>query len=329
MSFGINKNVGAHVERPLVSVLCPTYNAEKFIKATLDSMAKQSYSNMEIVISDDCSTDSTLDIIQDYLKNSQLNVVLNVNPVNLGITPNCNKALSLCTGKYIAFFAGDDLMYQMKIDAQVELMQSDNDCTISYHAVDVLDGDNQNKKLFTTELSGQSYGSFVDIITRGGFVGVCSVMVRADAIPGGGYSESLPKVSDWLMTIEVALRGKVLKLDGVHGGYLRHSKGASRQTFETLWEIRGTLDFLKNRYNDNALICKAANVGYRRILIGEIARLFLTGNRLRLLELKKDHMRNQPILSVVWSLVYIMVLLGMNRLKWVKRLYNSISAVAK
>jgi glycosyltransferase involved in cell wall biosynthesis len=329
MTFSTDKTSLEISETPLVSVLCPTYNAEKYIKATLDSLASQTYSNIEVILSDDCSTDSTVDIIQNYLKDSQLNVVLNVNPVNLGITPNCNKALSLCSGEYIAFFAGDDLMYPGKIDGQVELMQSDNDCTICYHSVDILDGDNENKILFTTEQSSQRYGSFVDIIAGGGFVGVCSVMVRANAIPSHGFSESLPKVSDWLMTIEVALRGKVIKLDGVHGGYLRHSKGASRQTFETLWEIRETLDFIKNRYSNNALICNATNVGYRRILIGEIARLFLVGNSQRLLELKKIHMKDQGILSILWWFVYIMVRIRVNRLKPVGRLYEIISSGVK
>ena len=329
MSFTINKDIDAHCERPLVSVLCPAYNAEKFIRATLDSMASQAYDNIEIVISDDCSTDNTVEIIKDYLKSTELNVVLNVNPVNLGITPNCNKALSLCTGKYIALFAGDDLMYPGKIDGQVELMESDDDCTICYHSVDILDGDNENKIMFTTEPSSQRYGSFVDIITGGGFVGVCSVMVRANAIPSHGFSESLPMVSDWLMTIEVALRGKVLKLNGVYGGYLRHAKGASRETFETLWEIKETVDFLTNRYNRNALICKACRVAYKRILIGEIARLFLSGNRIRLVELKKVYMKDQPFLSIVWCVAYMTVFLRLNRLNLMKRLYTVFSGAIK
>lgn len=311
---------------PLVSILCPTYNAEAYIVATLDSLANQVYSNIEIIISDDCSTDSTVQIIRSYLKkNCKLNVSLNVNSTNLGITPNCNHALRLCNGKYIAFFAGDDLMYPDKVDRQVKLMESDDDCTISYHAVDILDGDHQNRILFTTEQQGQSYFSFLDIITKGGFVGVCSVMVRRDSVPSSGFSEALPKVSDWLMTIEVALRGKVLMLDGVHGAYLRHSKGASRETFETLWEIRETLNFLRDRYNGNYLICKSADTAYKRILLGEISRLVFSGDRERLLELRKLYLKGQPILSIVWLGGFLILILRVDKLKVFKYLYGLLS----
>ncbi len=310
-------------------MLCPTYNAEKFIRETLDSIAEQTYDKIEVVISDDCSTDNTVQIINDYVQSSELNIVLNVNSTNQGITSNCNKALSLCTGKYIAFFAGDDLMYPTKINGQVRIMETEEDCTLCYHSVEILDVENDKRILHTTEQNGQKYNSFLDIITEGGILGVCSVMVRANAIPSYGFSERLPKVSDWLMTIEVALRGSVMKLDGVHGGYLRHSKGASRQTFETLWEISETLDLLTNRYNQHPLIRKACRQAYRRILIGEIARLFISGDRKRLVELKREFIRKQWSLSILWAIVYLAATLRINRLDPVKRLYTAFSGAVK
>ena len=250
--------------QPLVSVFCPTYNAEKFIENTLKSILEQDYQNIEIVVSDDCSVDETVAIVMRIDKKFPSKIVLNVNTINLGITRNCNVALALCKGKYLALFAGDDLMYPGKITAQVKALESDPDSSMSYHAVDVLDGDNSDKVLFTTEQNTQHYMCFLDIIKRGGIIGACSVMARRNAIPAYGFSNQFPYVSDWLMHIELALRGRIIMVKGVYAGYLRHNKGASRKTFETLSEIRGTLDIIKTRYNNAEEVVFATKIAYRR-----------------------------------------------------------------
>jgi glycosyltransferase involved in cell wall biosynthesis len=310
---------------PLVSILCPTYNSENFIEKTLESILSQDYRNLEIIISDDASTDKTVEIIQRISKNYPRKIKLNINQVNLGITKNCNVILNMCNGKYIALFAGDDLMYPGKISEQVNVMEYDSDCSLSYHSVNVLDGDNNNKIIFTTEVGKQKYHSFLDIINCGGMIGVCSVMVRRDSVPPGGFSNRFPSVSDWLMLIEVALRGKIVKVKGVYGGYLRHSNGASRKTFETLGEIVGTLDYLKDRYGQSKEIISVANRSFNRYIVGEIARLFISGDVLRLKMLIRTHIKGRKkLIFLAYSLV-IMINLNIHRFSITRILYNKIS----
>jgi glycosyltransferase involved in cell wall biosynthesis len=316
-------------ENPLVSILCPTYNAEKFIEKTLISILSQDYENIQIQISDDCSTDATVEIVERILMLHPGKAILNVNEVNQGITRNCNIALKMCHGKYIAFFAGDDLMYPGKIKAQVEAMERNPDCSFSYHSVDVLDGENNNRLLFTSEVGVQNYFSFLDIISRGGLIGACSVMARADAIPPYGFYDQFPSVSDWLMQIEIALRGQILKVDGVYGGYLRHSKGASRKTFETLGEIEGTMKFIQKRYGNAPEILSATNKGYNRYLLGEIARIFIAGDKFKLRRLQDDYLIGKLGLQFLSIILLLLLFFNVHRFWMIKKLFLFLSSHTK
>ena len=194
----------------------------------------------------------------------------------------------MCRGKYIAFFAGDDLMYPGKITAQVAAMELEKDCSMSYHSVDILNGDNNNEILLTTDVGKQSYTSFLDVIAQGGIIGACSIMARRDAIPSYGFSNEFPIVSDWLMHIEIAARGRIVKVDGVFAGYIRHKNGASRKTFETLSEIQDTLRFIERRYNWAPEILKVTRKAHKRYMLGEMARNFIAGDRMRLQIINKN-----------------------------------------
>jgi teichuronic acid biosynthesis glycosyltransferase TuaG len=87
---------------PLVSVLIPSYNSSKFIKDTLDSVVKQTYKNLEIVVSDDASSDDTLNIVKKYKdKDSRIEIIHR--EINLGITLNMNDAIKRCKGNILLF----------------------------------------------------------------------------------------------------------------------------------------------------------------------------------------------------------------------------------
>ena len=83
----------------LVSVSVITYNQEEFIEETLESILNQSYNNIEIIVSDDCSTDRTVQILKNYAKKYPNIVKPILNTENKGITENSNAALSACRGE--------------------------------------------------------------------------------------------------------------------------------------------------------------------------------------------------------------------------------------
>ena len=115
---------------PLVSVMLPAYNQEEFVREAIESAADQSCSNLEVVVSDDGSTDGTVDIILECARKYPGRVIPLVNQPHFGITGNCNRNLKACKGRYIAFSAGDDVFLPGKITKQVEFIVPHMDCKI-------------------------------------------------------------------------------------------------------------------------------------------------------------------------------------------------------
>lgn len=121
---------------PLVSVIIPCYNAEKYIEQAVHSIIKQTYKNLEIIVTDDCSTDKTFEILQRLAKEDS-RIKLYKNETNLKIVKTLNNQISQVNGKYIARMDADDISLPKRIEKQVEFLENHTDygfCgTNAYH----------------------------------------------------------------------------------------------------------------------------------------------------------------------------------------------------
>ena len=107
---------------PLVTVICLCYNHESFVIETLNSVVHQSYNTIELIIVDDCSTDNSKEIIQNWLIHFPT-VQFITNNENLGNTKSFNKALQLVKGHYIIDLAADDVLLPNCVSLQLEKFQ--------------------------------------------------------------------------------------------------------------------------------------------------------------------------------------------------------------
>lgn len=114
---------------PLVSVLFPCYNAEKYVEEALLSLINQTYSNIEIVAVNDCSTDATRDILDKYAAIDDRIKVYN-NEENLKLIKTLNKGVGLCNGKYIARMDADDISLPERIEKQVDFLEKNPDYSV-------------------------------------------------------------------------------------------------------------------------------------------------------------------------------------------------------
>lgn len=105
------------------SVIVPLFNKEKFIKKTLDSLFMQSFKNFEIIVVDDCSTDKSLQFVQEY-KNleSEIRIVILNNDNNSGVGFTRNKGAKISKGKYLIFLDADDELESIDILAEIQLI---------------------------------------------------------------------------------------------------------------------------------------------------------------------------------------------------------------
>jgi len=105
---------------PLISVILPVYNGKKYIKSAIESVLSQTYTNIELLIVDDGSTDKTKDIVSKYISKN----VKYIYQKNSGPASARNTALSMAKGDYIAFIDYDDIWYKHKLETQLEYIRS-------------------------------------------------------------------------------------------------------------------------------------------------------------------------------------------------------------
>ena len=106
----------------LVSIIMPSYNAAAFIAQSIDSVLQQSYSNWELLITDDRSSDNTIEIINQYVAKDD-RIKLFIQPQNGGAGKARNNSIAQANGDYIAFLDSDDLWYPEKLEKQIAFMQ--------------------------------------------------------------------------------------------------------------------------------------------------------------------------------------------------------------
>lgn len=113
------------MEKPLVSIITPSFNSAKFIVETIKSVQNQTYKNWEMIIVDDCSSDKTVSIIKE-ISSQDNRIQLFQLDVNSGTGIARNTALAKASGKYIAFLDADDLWKPLKLELQIDFLKKHN-----------------------------------------------------------------------------------------------------------------------------------------------------------------------------------------------------------
>jgi glycosyltransferase involved in cell wall biosynthesis len=119
-----------------VSVITPTYNSSQFVKKTIESIIVQTYDNWELLITDDCSTDNTWEVLNEYAQKDSRIKIFRLE-INSGAGTARNNSIKHASGKYIAFCDSDDLWLPEKLEYQVKFMEDNKyDFTFSsYHKI--------------------------------------------------------------------------------------------------------------------------------------------------------------------------------------------------
>jgi len=235
------------VTLPKVSVHIITYNQRDFIREAVDSALAQDYSNLELVIADDASTDGTVDILAEYQRMHPQRIKAILGATNLGITGNSNRGLAACTGDFIAFMGGDDVLLPGKIAAQVDWFARDRRRALCGHQVEVFyeDGSRAPHPLTRHLLSGRGAEGLI----RHGPFGATSVMVRRDRIPGHGFDPALAIVSDQLLWVEVVRDDGILGfVPGTLARYRRHGANVTRDPLANLDDVERFLAIVAKRF---------------------------------------------------------------------------------
>ncbi len=186
---------------PLISVIIPTYNGEKTIIETIESVLNQTFQDFELIVINDGSQDSTLEIVS-CIQDSRLKVL---SYPNAGLAASRNRGISQAVGEYISFIDDDDLWTPDKLEAQLKVLQDNPEAAVAYSWTDYIDESSKflRRGGYSTA-SGDVLAKLlvVDFLENGS-----NALIRRQAlIEIGGFDESLPAAEDWDIFLRLAAR---------------------------------------------------------------------------------------------------------------------------
>lgn len=161
---------------PLISIITPVYNCEKYIDETITSVLNQTYERWEHIIINDRSTDNTLDIMKRYAQTDKRIKVINLKQ-NAGVANARNIGIRHASGDYIAFLDGDDQWKENKLERHMEYILA-NQLQFSYTAYEIVDESGQHiKDIFPSKLNV----NYQQLLCTN-VIACCTVIVESDLI---------------------------------------------------------------------------------------------------------------------------------------------------
>ncbi len=183
----------------LISIIIPVYNGEKTIRETIYSVLNQTYKNLEIIIINDGSTDSTLEVISS-IPNSNIKVF---SYPNTGVSTSRNRGIALAKGEYISFIDADDLWIPDKLEAQFNALQENPQAAVAYSWTDWI---NESGEVIYGGGHHQISGDVYAHLFLGDFIeGGSNVLIRKSALDKVGiFDETVNFSEDWEMWLRLA-----------------------------------------------------------------------------------------------------------------------------
>jgi glycosyltransferase involved in cell wall biosynthesis len=228
---------------PTVSIITATYNSEKFILETYESIRSQSFADWEWLVTDDCSTDSTLSLVRDIsLKDSRVKVFCLSK--NSGAAVARNNSIRNATGDFLAFIDSDDIWEIEKLRLQLEYMGDYRNFTFTPYWVIY---DNSDCLPRTVDLNDDSIYSYSDMLKKKATLGCSTVMVRRSSF----RDLLMPEIrtgQDYALWLKLLKSGEfAYKLNIPLTKYRVHPNSISRNKFKKAlrqWSIYRDIEML-------------------------------------------------------------------------------------
>lgn len=203
---------------PLVSVVVITYNSSKYILETLESIKQQTYKNLELIITDDCSKDNTVALCQDWLdvnKHGFIRTKLITISHNTGVSANCNRGYQEAQGEWIKCIAGDDCLCLDGIEKYLNFVSLHQDALICHSNVLVFKNEfreeNMMKNIFyipkVFQKNIDSHKQFLILCLSNVIAAPSVFMNKALFKKMGGFDEEISMCEDWPMWLKITRQG--------------------------------------------------------------------------------------------------------------------------
>lgn len=304
-------------DSPLISIITPTYNREKFIVETVESVLSQTYKNIEYIVVDDGSTDNTLNILDRYKNKIKI-----INQANMGQVKTLNNAWKNCHGKYIGYLSSDDLLYPNAIHELVTQIEKDNSIVCVFPDSELIDEfSNVVKKNVC-----RPFDLAETLVTQECYIGPGAIF-RKDAFElVGGWCEDLKLAPDREFWIRLSSLGRIEMNQQILAKYRTHpDSGVVKEVSEVVGQEY--LRVLDNFYSSNDIpteLSKRKNEAYGYAYLLLARNCFRSGKFIRGKELYVIACKLYPELS---SYKYKLRLIRNVLSRPLRRLHSNLQAL--
>lgn len=186
---------------PTVSIVLPTYNRAHILKKSIDSVLNQTYTDFELIIVDDCSTDNTKELVDSF---QDERIKYFYSECNLGAAGARNLGASKASAPYLAFQDSDTIWYSNKLELQMQYLKEHPNVSLVFHSY-ILEG-NEKKiepdQAFLSQLS--STNIFLDLLTKP-LIGTPTILMYTNLFHTvGGFNSSLKSHEDYELSLRIA-----------------------------------------------------------------------------------------------------------------------------
>lgn len=201
------------IDSPLISVVVITYNSSKYVLDTLESVKKQDYSNIELIVSDDCSTDDTFDICKKWVDENKSRfgrAVVVQTEKNGGICVNYNRGLREVQGEWVKYIAGDDILLPNCISTFVSSCATCNDKIMLCGIIGFSNSDmSESERVIHSSFDELTVrGQEKYIVKRDTFMSGPTLFLETQTLRKlGGFEECYPFIEDYPLCMKYLSQG--------------------------------------------------------------------------------------------------------------------------
>lgn len=214
---------------PLVSVCIPVFNHSDFVAECIESVIAQSYPNIELIIIDDGSTDSSYTIVECYIEacKARFKRFKVISRPNVGVSETLNEGLRWADGKYFCGLASDDVIVADKTSILVEYLENNTDTVAAFGSVYLID---ENSKKIGQRKANAIY-NFKDIFLLRAELPAPAALIRRSELNGVGGFDKNTKVEDWDMWLKLTIgkNAAIAVISDLLAGYRVHSNNTWKQ----------------------------------------------------------------------------------------------------
>jgi glycosyltransferase involved in cell wall biosynthesis len=222
---------------PKVSVCMPTYNFARYLPEAIEPVLKQSYSNFEFIIIDDCSKDNSAEVIKEYAEKDK-RIVFSINDYNIGMVNNWNLCLKQARGKYIKFIFGDDLFASSKaIEKMVSVLDSNDDVSLVASSRNFIDEQSNNISMIVSKYNGTICCPGIEVIqdclpNQDNKIGEPSAVMFRKEKASRGFNQNYMHYVDLEMWFHILEQGNFAYIDEPLCSFRIHPEQQSRENLD-------------------------------------------------------------------------------------------------